>query len=416
MGIVAAILSYALLAIGMPKVDLTDVGEVSRIAASIATGHGFSSPFAQPTGPSALVPPVYPYLLAGIFRLFGVFTETSYWVAAALNVIVHACSCVILYRAAGETFGRRAGWFAAMALASFPLLFEPLVLLHILGGYKGQGLFIPPNLIWYTHLSELSIVVLILLTLRRTHWSIYGIGWGIACLVNPGVLAIAPVFWGWRLWQDRQWRDFGLAVATMLICVTPWLIRNFVVFHHPVFIRDGFGIELRAGNQPGGRGLKSYNLHPWSSADELGRVVKMGEPEYARVSGEEAMAWIRSAPGAFALNSIRRIGYYWLGTPPESHHLGRLRFLKYLPPLVFSLLASWGVGCALRDKNREALLFASVLFLYPLVYYVTHTSTGYLYQYPVQPEMLALAVSAFFRKKTHEQAESADVEARMAHA
>jgi hypothetical protein len=328
------------------------------------------------------------------------FKETSYWVAVTFNVIVHACSCIILYWAASEAFGRRAAWFAAMALASFPLLFEPLVLFHVLGGYKGQGLFIPPNLIWYTHLSELSIVVLIWLTLRRTHWSTYGIAWGIACLVNPGVLAVAPVFWGWRLWHDRQWRDFGLAAATTMICVTPWLIRNFVVFHHPIFIRDGLGIELRAGNQPGGMGLKNNNLHPWHSAYERGRVARMGELEYARVSKQEAIAWIRSAPGEFALNSIRRIGYYWFGPPPESHHLGKLRFLKWLPSFAFTLLAFCGVGYALQDGNRKALLFASVLFLYPLVYYVTHTSTGYFYQYPVQPEMYALAASVFFREQS----------------
>src|SRR5215831_2059375 len=148
--------------------------EVTRIAASIAGGRGFSSPFSQPTGPSAWIPPVYPYLLAGIFYVFGAFTAASYWVAVMLNIIVHALTCIVLYWAAGEAFGRRAGLYAAIALASFPLLFYPLVLLHVLGGYGGQGLFIPPNMIWYTHLSELTIVLLIWLTMRPFHWAVYG--------------------------------------------------------------------------------------------------------------------------------------------------------------------------------------------------------------------------------------------------
>ena len=138
---VLAILSSAILAAALPRVD-DWATESTRIAASVASGRGFSSPFPQPTGPSAWLPPVYPYLLAGIFRVFGVFTAASYWVAVAVNIIVHSFTCVVLYWVAGETFGHRRGLYAAMALASFPLLFYPLVLLHVLGGVDaGVGTF-----------------------------------------------------------------------------------------------------------------------------------------------------------------------------------------------------------------------------------------------------------------------------------
>src|SRR6185437_15806773 len=39
--------------------------EMGRIAAAIASGHGFSNPFQTPTGPTAWEPPLYPYLTAG---------------------------------------------------------------------------------------------------------------------------------------------------------------------------------------------------------------------------------------------------------------------------------------------------------------------------------------------------------------
>jgi hypothetical protein len=41
--------------------------EMGWVARSIALGHGFSSPFFPATGPTALVPPLFPYLIAGIF-------------------------------------------------------------------------------------------------------------------------------------------------------------------------------------------------------------------------------------------------------------------------------------------------------------------------------------------------------------
>ena len=396
-----AIISNLILAIAMPRLDWPAVGETSRIAASVASGQGFSSPFQKPTGPSALVPPFYAYLLAGIFRVFGLFTVASYWVAVAANVLVHAFSCVVLYWVAEETFGRRVGLYAGMALASFPLLFYPLVLLHVMGNVNtGAGeLFLPPNAIWNTHLAELAIILLIWLTLRQRHWAVYGTAWGTAALIDPTVLALAPVFLAWRLWHRERWRHLGLAAVTAALCVAPWLVRNYLVFHRPVFIRDGFGIELRVGNQPGGRGLWSANVHPASSAHELSRVIAMGEIEYAQVAGREAMDSIRSRPGEFARNTVLRIVYFWIGTPLTSQRLHALRFVKYLPPLVFSLLAFYGTGRALRHGNRKALLFVAVLFFCPLVHYITHTFGSFSYQYPIQPEMLALAASVVIREK-----------------
>jgi hypothetical protein len=395
-----AVISNLILAVAVPNVDWTDQGETSRIAASIANGQGFSNPFQEPTGPSALIPPVYPYLLGGIFSVFGVFTVMSYCVAIAVNIIVHALTCLFLYWAAGEAFGRRAGLFAAIALATFPLFFYPLVLLHVLGNVNaGVGLFLPPHAIWYTHLSALAIVLLIWLTLRRSHWTVYGIAWGISALVNPGILALAPAFMAWRLWHRASWQNVGLATVVAVLCVTPWLVRNYLVFQSPVFIRDGFGLELKVGNQPGSRGLSTSEIHPWHSAYELSRVIQMGEVEYVREAGRAAMETIRSRPGEFVCNTLLRIVYYWIGDPPSSQRLhGALKLLKYLPQVVFSVLTFYGVGRALRYRNREALLFVAVLFFYPLVYYITRTY-GFTFQYSIQPEMLALATSAIIREK-----------------
>src|ERR1700732_3859253 len=41
-----------------------------RVARSLVAGHGFGNVFAD-TGPTAVVSPVYVYLLAGVFRLLG---------------------------------------------------------------------------------------------------------------------------------------------------------------------------------------------------------------------------------------------------------------------------------------------------------------------------------------------------------
>ena len=49
--------------------------ETGSIAGAIARGEGFSSPFGVPnTGPTAWIAPLYPYLVAGVFKIFGQFS------------------------------------------------------------------------------------------------------------------------------------------------------------------------------------------------------------------------------------------------------------------------------------------------------------------------------------------------------
>src|ERR1022692_886135 len=75
-----------------------------RIARSIVSGHGYGSPFAD-TGTSALLPPVYTYVLAAVFKVFGIYTKTSIIAAAALNSLISAFTCVPVYFIARRCFG-----------------------------------------------------------------------------------------------------------------------------------------------------------------------------------------------------------------------------------------------------------------------------------------------------------------------
>ena len=395
-----ACVSNLILALLMPRVDWSVRGETSRIAASLATGHGFSSPFRLPTGPSALIPPVYPFLLAGIFRVFGVYTIAADWAATIFNILVHGLSCVLLFQTAAETFDRRSGILAAVALATFPLLFYPLVMLHVLGNVSaGAGLFILPAWIWNTFLLEFAILALIRLTQLRVRWVAYGAAWGVAILIDPNVLSVAPAFFAWWMWRRESWRHLFSALAVMALCISPWLVRNYEVFHHFIFIRDGLGLELRVGNQPGNGGLWTASLHPASNPAELNRMIALGEFEYTRLAGQEAIASIRAHPSEYVRDSMLRVIYFWIGTPAASSHLQAFRFLKYSVQFAFSMLAFYGCGLVLLRGDRNALLFVAVIVFCPIVHYLTHDLHDFSFQYSVQPEMIALIAPVLHRKK-----------------
>src|ERR1700761_3937610 len=83
-------------------------GEMGRIARSLATGFGYADPFIGHTGPTAWVPPLYPLLLAGVFKIFGVYTATSAWVILTINSIFSAGTSPLIYEIAARCFQKTA--------------------------------------------------------------------------------------------------------------------------------------------------------------------------------------------------------------------------------------------------------------------------------------------------------------------
>ena len=72
--------------------------EAGRIARALVTGYGYSDPFANiflaHTGPTAWLPPLYPLLLAAIFKIFGVYTLQSAWILFTIQSAFSAATAL----------------------------------------------------------------------------------------------------------------------------------------------------------------------------------------------------------------------------------------------------------------------------------------------------------------------------------
>jgi hypothetical protein len=106
--------------------------EAGRIARALVTGHGYANPFNGNSGPTAWLPPLYPLLLAGVFKVFGVYTRASGFVILALNSLFSAAVVPAVYEIGARCFdakgiARRAsvkatpvGLWAAWVWAVYP--------------------------------------------------------------------------------------------------------------------------------------------------------------------------------------------------------------------------------------------------------------------------------------------------------
>jgi 4-amino-4-deoxy-L-arabinose transferase-like glycosyltransferase len=358
--------------------------EMGRIGCSLAQGHGFGNPFHGITGPTAWEPPLYPLVIAGIFRLFGIYTPASAFVLLSLNSFFAALTTLPIFSIAKRSFGDQVAVWSGWTWALLP-----------------SAIFWSTRWIWETSLAALLLALLFALTLALETgdglgpWFEFGLLWAVAALTNAALLSLLPVFtlWTWyrRRKQGRQCLAGVLAASgVFVVCLAPWLVRNYRTFGHIILSRSNFGAELRLGNGPGADGKWMDSEHPTKNAQQYALYRQMGEIAYVAERKREALAFIGEDYARFARLSLRRFAYFWGGPP----HPGKSASLVVgnLLYLGSSLLALFGLIEAFGNHRPGAWLFFWVMLIYPLVYYVVFFLARY--RHPIEPELGILMLYA----------------------
>src|SRR5258705_9217336 len=167
--------------------------EMGRIGRSLAEGQGFGNPFSGTTGPTAWEPPLYPFLIAAVFKLFGFYTHASALVLLALNSFSSALTCIPIFLIAKRCFSDKLGIWSGWLWAVMPPV-----------------MYWCTRWVWETSLAALLLAVIFWLTLDLEErdgvrpWLEFGLLWAIAGLTNTSLLAFLPAsgLWTWY----RRWK------------------------------------------------------------------------------------------------------------------------------------------------------------------------------------------------------------------
>ncbi len=368
--------------------------ELGRVARSVAEGRGFSSPLIFPTGPTAWFAPLFPLTIAGVFRVFGVYTTGSAAAVLLLDSLLSALTCAAVFWLGSKVFDAKTGLLAAAALAVYP-----------------PSIWHAINTIWDTSALALALVLLtvylVWLRGRTGAWwfALGGALMGAVLLLNPAAGAFYPFALVW-LWKTvpgasaRRLRNLAALAGAGVLVFGPWMARNYAVLRQPA-PRCCLGLELMLGNNEYAWSRSSAGLylpmHPTNSEEQARLFQRLGETEYNRYSARRAWDFIRNNPGKFAALTLRRARVFWFGE--ASAYVGNIghaaqgwmKLLATLAPLPFFI-----VGLALcRPRMPDAGLLILLLVSFPLTYYFAGVSDRY--RFPVEPFILVLAAYGVVR-------------------
>jgi hypothetical protein len=383
--------------------------EAGRIARALVTGYGYSDPFASiwlaHTGPTAWLPPLYPLLLAGIFRVFGIYTPASAWVLFAFQSVLSAATALAVWEIAAICFDRKVALWSAWLWALYPAAMQYAV-----------------RWTWETSITTALFAWVIVLALRMRQigvraadvpaadvknlrpkqlrrWALLGLLWGLIALANSALLLFMPVcgFWTIRVNspQRMDWanalRGATLAAFVFCLCVVPWTWRNYKTFHTFIPLRGNLGAELYMGDGPGSTGLAMTYEHPHTAPDQLKLYASLGEVRYSAMRGRLAREYISSHPAHFMEIVAKRIYFFWGGVPSDDRWpVETIRVLNFS---FISLAGLMGLGLALQRRAPAAGLFAWAFVLLPLTYYFVFVHARF--RHPLEPLICVLGVYLF---------------------
>jgi 4-amino-4-deoxy-L-arabinose transferase-like glycosyltransferase len=365
--------------------------EVGWVARAIASGRGFTSAFFQTTEPTAMVSPLYTYLLAGVFRLFGIYSLTSAFVILSINSLFSSLTCIPVYFSAHYSLGSRGAKLAAWAWAIYPF-----------------AIYFSAGRVWEYSLTSLLFTTCFCI-LQRIHtssrwfdWLGFGLLYGITANSNPAVLSSLPFLLILALWKARKlggrWLLYGVLTSVgVLAALTPWTVRNYRVLHVLCPIRDNYWSNVYTGNIqdniPDRYPFFRAN-EPMSNPAEMQKFVAEGEIGFFAERHAQATDFIRHNLPSVGIASLRRLVMYWTGYWSLSRD-----YLREEPteiPLMFMLICVTafmlrGVHRFWRENRSAGLPYFILILAFPLSYYVTLALMDY--RQPIEPAVVVLAIA-----------------------
>lgn len=327
--------------------------EYDQFAAQIARGEGYHTAW----GPTAHRPPLYPFLIAGVYRLFGIHNVAA---VRILQVFLDAMTCIFIYMLGKHLANHTVAVLASLAAALYPLSMYMSAIIYP----ETSFLFLLCLALWVT---------VVMAEARRGRIGLAvlaGILFGLMALARPNGALIIPFAALYPLVR-KQKNAVLLAAALLLGCalaILPWTARNYRVFHEFIPLTTQGGEMLWAGNNSfvsGASVIPSQEMWEGEDYPDRGRFgwSSLGEVASSRKYAQIAIDWIKAHPSRFLSLLPRKLTGLWSPISFTTHserRLSAMAALLWIPFAPFLFFVGIGIVVAAPRWRRWLLPYVLV--------------------------------------------------------
>jgi len=222
-----------------------------------------------------------------------------------------------------DKFGRIAAWVVA---------FYPMLVLYPLG-LATENLFFLMTLLSVLALLAAERSVRVAAERRSLGWfAAAGVLLGLAALTRSVIIGGVLLAAAWTWFIARQHKGTIILLLAMLLTVTPWVVRNSLLYRHFTWIESSLGYNLYLGYHPQGNGSFQVGI----SYD----LLKILDDDQRDQAGQAAAGqFIRANPRRVLSLIISRLGYFFGLERRARTYFYSNDFFGYIPLPLLLLLA-----------------------------------------------------------------------------
>ncbi|MCX5677947.1 MAG: glycosyltransferase family 39 protein [Candidatus Omnitrophica bacterium] len=315
--------------------------------------------------------PGYILLCFTIYKLFG---HNPLYVVF-IQIVVTSLISAPIFLIARSIFDRKAAIIAAALAALYPpFIVYSTSKLHAMNVYSFLFILLTWSLIRLKERPDLrnaafvGIAAGLAINFRFTTLPFLVLGLAWFCIVSHEAL--------------RKWLSLTFAILAISGAIlSPWIVRNWIVFGKPVLLQTNKWEALWCGNAPGTTG-SLYIEDNVTTVDKMASELpeefyKMNELEQGEYLKKLTVGYFKDDPMGFIKRIIKKMGYFWYFSPHQGGlypkrwmGLYKIYYLAILLPALLSIFYRLFVS---KKGEKPAivlicLFFAALTFTHSLYF------------------------------------------------